>query len=88
MKRTLQMAALLVVLAAGTFWLATGSNKGWTKTSVAVKTVDEVTGIEGIEYRQRFVPGIDFVGCALFGAGILAGASLLFRNRPVFTSKT
>ena len=88
MKRTLQILALVVAIAAGIIWLATGANRGWTKTSVPVKTLDEVTGLEGIEYRKRFVPGVDFLGGALLGAGLLAGASLLFRNRPISITKT
>ena len=88
MKRTLQILALALVVVAGILWFATGANKGWTKTSVEVITVDEVTGIEGRDYRERFVPGVDFVGVALVGAGLLAGASLLFRNKPISTIKT
>ena len=88
MKRTLQILALAVVVATGVLWVATGANKGWTKTSVEVKTVDEVTGLEGRDYQKRFVPGVDFVGAALLGAGLLAGASLLFRNKPISTIKT
>jgi hypothetical protein len=80
MKRLLQILALMVALAAGSLWLATGANRGWTKTSVPVKTVDDVTGIEGITYKKQFVPGVDFLGVALLGAGILAGASFIFRN--------
>jgi hypothetical protein len=88
MKLAFQVAALVVVLTAGTFWFTAGANRGWTKTSVAVKTVDEITGIEGIDYRPQFVPGLDFVGGALLGAGVLAGASLLFRNKAISTNKT
>jgi hypothetical protein len=80
-KRRLQILAFLVAAAAALTWLATGANGGWTKTSVPVKTLDEVTGIEGITYRQQFLPGIDFLGIALLGAGVLAGASLLFSNQ-------
>lgn len=80
MKRTLRILALALVVAAGLTWLATGANQGWTHTHVAVKTLDAVTGIEGIEYRKTFAPGLDFLGGALLGAGFLAGASLLFRN--------
>lgn len=80
MKRTLQILALLVVLAAGATWLATGANRGWTKTSVAVKTLDEVTGIEGITYQKKFLPGVDFLGAAFGGAALLAGASFFFRK--------
>lgn len=80
MKRILQSLALLVVLAAAATWLATGANRGWTKTSVPVKTLDEVTGIEGITYQKKFLPGVDFLGAAFGGAALLAGASLFFRK--------
>lgn len=82
MKRVLQIVALLIVLAAIAFWAARGANRGWTKTQVEVRTLDEITGIEGVGYEDRFVPGVDFVGAALLGAGILAGGSLLIRNKP------
>ena len=81
MKRILQSVALLVVLAAAVTWLATGANRGWTKTSVPVKTLDQVTGIEGISCQPKFLPGVDFLGAAFAAAGVLAGASLLFRKR-------
>ena len=81
MKRSLRILAVMVLLAAVAIWFTTGANRGWTKTSVAVKKLDEVTGIEGIEYRQRFVPGVDFLGAATLGAGILASASFLFRTK-------
>ena len=81
MKRILWiLAAALVVIASAT-WAATGANRGWTKTLVPVKTVDTVTGLEGIEYQKKFEPGLDFLGAALAGAGLLAGASLLIRKK-------
>ena len=81
MKRILQILALLVVLLAAVTWLATGANRGWTKTSVPVKTLDQVTGIEGITYQPKFLPGVDFLGATFAGAALLAGASLLFRKK-------
>lgn len=81
MKKTLRILAVLVLLAAGATWLATGANRGWTKTSVAVKTLDPVTGIEGITYQNKFLPGVDFLGGAAAIAAVLAGASFLFRNK-------
>jgi len=81
MKKTCRVIALLLVVAAAGFWLATGANRGWTKTNVPKKTLDEVTGIEGITYEKKFVPGIDFLGAAAVGAGILIGASFLLRNK-------
>jgi len=58
------------------FWAAAGANRGWTKTHIPIKTVDAVTGLEGIQWQAEFVPGVDFLGAALLGAGVLAGISL------------
>ena len=80
MKKILQLLAVLVLLAAGTTWLATGASRGWTKTSVMVKTLDPVTGIEGISYRKKFLPGVDFLGAAFGGAAVLMGASFFIRK--------
>lgn len=80
MRRALQLLALLVVLAAAITWAVTGANRGWTKTSVPVKTLEQVTGIEGISYRPEFLPGVDFLGAALGVAAVLAGASFFFRK--------
>jgi hypothetical protein len=82
-KSMLRAVAAILILAAAGIWLAAGANRGWSKTSVPVKRTDEVTGITVDDYQKRFVPGIDFLGAALLGSGILAGASLLFRtNQP------
>jgi len=81
-RHILQLASLAIVFAAVVLWLITGANRGWTKTSEPKRTLDEVTGIEGITYEKRYRPGFDFLGAALLGAGILAAASLLFRKQP------
>ena len=81
MKRILQLMAVLVLLAAGATWLATGANRGWTKTSVVVKTLDPVTEIEGISYQKKFLPGLDFLGGSALLAGLLGGTSLFFRKK-------
>jgi hypothetical protein len=44
--------------------------------------VDEVTGIEGIQYQKRFVPGVDLLGAALMVAGLTACASLFLTHQP------
>ena len=82
MKRLLQIVALAVALSAVALWAAKGARVGWTKTGKEVRTLDEVTGIEGITYEKGFWPGVDFLGGALIGAGVLAGTSLLIRNKP------
>lgn len=86
MRRLLQIIALVLALPAILVWLATGANCGWTKTSVPVKSVDEVTGLEAINYQRRFVLGIDFLGGVLLGAGMLGGASVMLQNNK--TKKT
>jgi hypothetical protein len=80
-KSLLRAVAAILILAAAGMWLAAGANRGWSKTSVPVKRTDEVTGITVDDYQKRFVPGIDFLGAALLGSGILAGASFLFRAK-------
>lgn len=87
MKKILQILALVVLLAAGVTWLATGANRGWTKTSVPVTTLDAVTGIEGITYQPKFLPGVDFLGAAFVVAAALAGTSFLFRNKNKTTNQ-
>ncbi|MBK7997626.1 MAG: hypothetical protein IPK15_02530 [Verrucomicrobia bacterium] len=82
MKNSLRILALVVALAAAGTWLVTGSNQGWTKTSIEKRILDEVTGIDEIKYEKAFKPGLDFLGGALLGAGALAGVSLLFRTKP------
>ena len=80
MRRLLLISGGVLVSVAMLMWLATGANRGWTKTSIPVKVVDEVTGLEGIHYQQRFVPGLDFLAAAGLGGVVLAGASLFFRK--------
>ena len=80
MRRGLRIAALLVALTASVWWVAAGMNRGWTTTSSPVKVVDDITGIEGVTYEERFVPGVEFLGVGLLGAGAMAGISFLFRH--------
>ena len=80
MKTIFRFLALALLVGAVATWLATGANRGWTKTSEPRKILDEVTGIEGIRYEKRFLPGVDLLGAALLGAGVLAGVSFLFRT--------
>lgn len=83
MKKGLRAFALVFFVLAVVVWTVTGANRGWTKTSVPVKKLDPVTGLEGIEYRKQFQPGVDFLGAALLAAGLLAGASLFLPAKPL-----
>ena len=55
MKKILNILSLTVLVVAVATWLATGANRAWTKTSVQVKTLDPVTGIEGINAQDRAI---------------------------------
>jgi hypothetical protein len=82
-RRVLQLASLIVAVGALVIWLATGANRGWTKTSRPVMTRDEVTGIEGpTSHEKTFSPGVDFLFGAWVGGAVLACGALLFRNKP------
>ena len=81
MKNSLRIFGFVLLVAAVGVWLATGINRGWTKTTVQIKKLDEVTGIEGIEYQSRFVPGVDFLCAAFLASGSLVAGSFLFRKK-------
>ena len=81
MKRALQWLSLAVLVTGTGWWLLRGPNLGWTKTSVPVKFVDEVTGIEGANYQERFVPGLDFLGIVWVASGLMAGTSIILTRR-------
>lgn len=75
MKQVLLFSALFVFLGAMALWAGGGFHLGWTKTKVEVTSVDEITGIEMVEYEETYIPGVDHVlpGFALAGAlGIAA----------------
>jgi len=82
MNRTLRLIAAILLAGSIAFWAAAGANRGWTKTRVPKKIEDPVTGLEGVQWQERFVPGVDFLGAAVLGAGILAGISFLSRPKP------
>ena len=87
MKKILQLLAVLVLVASGATWLATGAHVGWTKISRPNGTLDEVTGIVDQTPVPCFVAGVDFLGASAMVAGLLAGASLFFRNKKTNTTK-
>lgn len=86
MKRRPSWRSLLRTVALGMamvgvgMWWAGGAHWGWTQTSVPVRTLDEVTGLEAITYRPKFVPGVDFLVASLVAAGLVAGASFVIRR--------
>jgi hypothetical protein len=87
MRHALQGLALGLALLAGVVWLTTGAHRGWTQTTAPKKTVDDVTGIEGITYEQHFVMGLDLLGGAWLGSMVLAGVSFLDRKQSTTNTK-
>lgn len=81
MRRNLRIIAVLVALGGLVFWLAAGGNRGWTKNRVEKRTVDEVTGIEGVTFESRFTPGVDFLGGIAVSAGALVVISFLVQRK-------
>lgn len=73
------LAALILagVLAA---WIAGGAHRGWSMDQVPLKKTDEVTGLEYVEYEDRFVAGLDVLAGGIGAAVVLFGASFLFRK--------
>jgi hypothetical protein len=81
-KLILRLAALFLFTTCMTWWVLEGSNRGWTKTSVATMKTDEITGIEYPVWKEKFVPGVDFLAA---GSGLslvlLAVSFLPFLNK-------
>jgi hypothetical protein len=76
MKRAFRIIAAALLVGAVTFWAAAGANHGWTKTRVPQRVSDPVTGLEGVQWQDQFVPGVDFLAVAALGSGILGVISL------------
>jgi hypothetical protein len=76
MKRAFRIIAAALLVGAVIFWAAAGANRGWTKTRVPQKVADPVTGLEGVQWQDKFVPGVDFLAAAALGSGILGVISL------------
>ena len=86
MKKALRILAVIILLAALGFWAAKGANRGWTINNIAHETMDPVTGLAGVTFEKGFIPGWDFLAAAALAAGVMAGASFLFRKKKAQTS--
>lgn len=62
------------------FWAAAGSNRGWTKTQIPVKQIDEVTGIEFVTYQDHFMPGIEFLAAGFLLCVVLFAITFIHRK--------
>lgn len=81
MVRALQALGVLFWVVGLGWWLAGGANPGFTRNQEQVKVLDEITGIEAIEWRQKFSPGLEFLGGALAAGVGCWGAAWVLRKR-------
>ena len=77
LKIGLRGAALTLASASVLFWVALGSNRGWTKTTVPIPKKDPVTDQDYVEWQKKFVPGVEVLGAGLAAAAVLFGVSFL-----------
>jgi hypothetical protein len=85
-RKILRVFAAVVLLIAPVLWLTTGASRSlFTKTSIPVTSVDAVTGLERVDWKPGFEPGIDFLAASGAAAVVLAGASFLFRKKSAGT---
>lgn len=83
---TLRTTAAVVLLAGLGLWLATGTHRGWTQTSVVSMQKDEVTDIAYPVRREAFVAGVEIPLGASVLAIALAGLSFLPGRRSATTT--
>lgn len=81
MKSVLRILAIALAVTTVGLWLAKGANPGFTKDRIQVKTVDPVTEIEQVEWREVFIPGVEFLGGGMIVAGVLLGGSFFIRKQ-------
>jgi LPXTG-motif cell wall-anchored protein len=85
-RRVLRILAVVVLIAAAVLWLVNGASRSlFTKTSIPVKAVDATTGLERVDWKPGFEPGIDFLVASGMAALLLAGGSFLFRKKKTGT---
>lgn len=80
-KTALRSLALVLFLGAIGYWAAAGANRGWTINSVPKTVHDDVTGLDGVTYEKKFVPGVELLALAIAVSAAFAGASFFFRTK-------
>lgn len=76
-----RMLAGFIALFCFAFWAAAGWNLGWTKTQIAVKQTDAITGIEFITYKEHFMPGVELLALGVGISVALFAVTFLRRAR-------
>jgi hypothetical protein len=79
MKRALKIIAALIAIVVVAFWAAKGANTAWTKNQISETKIDPVTELPYPVIKDKFVPGLDFLGGGLTVATLLAFAARFIR---------
>lgn len=79
--RLLRVVSGLLLVAVVAYWAAAGAHRGWSMNRVPIKKTDDLTGIEYVEYEDRFVPGVEVLAGGVGASVLLFGLSFLFRKR-------
>jgi hypothetical protein len=86
MKSALKFASLIVMAAVLALWTIQGSNTGWTQTQQAIPYVDEITGIESVNYVDRLSIGVEVLALGIGVALALFVLSLFLKPKSKKTS--
>ncbi len=78
--RTLLIVAFLEAVLVTAYWTAAGANTGWTKNRVEVILLDEVTGLDGRTWENRFVPGVELLAASLLSGVVLITLAITIRK--------
>ena len=62
-------------------WLKTGAHTGFSKDRVEIEKVDPITEIEYVDYEERFVMGVEYLGAGCVGGLLLIGSSFLVARK-------
>jgi hypothetical protein len=81
MRLGFRLAGLGLLALGAALWFFGGPNLGWTKTTVPVEQIEEVTKLKQITWEKRFVPGVDFLGATVLLAGACGGLSFFFPKK-------
>ncbi len=76
------IAATILTLTSLGIWISTGSHSGWSKNRIEIPKVDPITEIEYVEYEERFIMGVEYLGLGLTSALVLAGVGIFILRRP------
>ena len=87
MRSFIRMIALAALIATGLFWYTQGANTDWTRHTESILQIDPVTEAEYTIEKEKYVPGIEFIGGSVAVVVALFSSSFLFgtprKRRPI-----